>query len=95
MATQIKSTINDVINHVNATGNSNIKFKTYPAISNFYSPVDMTSSIGIEIVEDTHQMFPSSGLRIQVAFWLRGRMAVQYLYIQKKQAWVAAICAYK
>lgn len=94
MATQIKSTINDVINHVNATGNSNIKFKTYPAISNFYSPVDMTSSIGIEIVEDTHQMFPSSGLRIQVAFWLRGRMAVQYLYIQKKKAWVAAICAY-
>ena len=27
MATQIKSTINDVINHVNATGNTNIKFK--------------------------------------------------------------------
>ena len=38
MATQIKTAVNDVINHVTATGNSNIKFKTYPAMTNYYAP---------------------------------------------------------
>ena len=58
MATQIKTAVNDVINHVTATGNSNIKFKTYPAMTNYYAPVEATSSISTEIAEDTYRLFP-------------------------------------
>ena len=58
MATQIKIAVNDVINHVTATDNSNIKFKTYPAMTNYYAPVEATSSISTEIAEDTYQLFP-------------------------------------
>lgn len=58
MATQIKAAVNDVINHVIATGNSNIKFKTYPAMTNYYAPVEATSGISTEIAEDTYQLFP-------------------------------------
>ena len=58
MATQIKIAVNDVINHVTATGNSNIKFKTYPTLSSVWAPVNATSSIGVETAEDTYQLFP-------------------------------------
>ena len=58
MATQIKIAVNDVINHVTATGNSNIKFKTHPTASSVWAPVKATSSIGVETVEDTYQLFP-------------------------------------
>ena len=95
MATQIKSTINDVINHVNATGNSNIKFKTYPAISNFYGPVDMTSSIGIEIVEDTYQMFPSSWITYPssvLASWADGGAVP--IYSKKASVGSGHLCVY-
>ena len=58
MATQIKTAVNDVINHVITTGNSNIKFKTYPTLSNFWAPIEATSSISTEIAEDTYRLFP-------------------------------------
>ncbi len=58
MATQIKTAVNDVINYVTATGNSNIKFKTYPAMTNYYAPVEATSGISTEIAEDTYRLFP-------------------------------------
>lgn len=61
MATQIKSTINDVINHVTTTGDTHIKFKaTYEGpqtvLHSIYAAIGPTATIGIEPAEDTYEL---------------------------------------
>ena len=65
MATQIKSTINDVINHVTTTGDTHIKFKaTYEGpqtvLRSIYAAIGTTATIGIEPAEDTFELLPAA-----------------------------------
>ncbi len=65
MATQIKSTINDVINHVTTTGDTHIKFKaTYEGpqtvLRSIYAAIGPTATIGIEPAEDTFELLPAA-----------------------------------
>ena len=98
MATQIKTAVNDVINHVTATGNSNIKFKAYPIPSSLWGPVEATSSIGVEIAEDTYQLFPkgwatfSGGIQGTLALPLDG--AAVPIYSNKASMAFGKMCVY-
>ena len=98
MATQIKTAVNDVINHVTATGNSNIKFKAYPIPSSLWGPVEATSSIGVEIAEDTYQLFPkgwatfSGGIQGTLVLPLDG--AAVPIYSNKASMAFGKMCVY-
>lgn len=98
MATQIKIAVNDVINHVTATGNSNIKFKAYPIPSSLWGPVEATSSIGVEIAEDTYQLFPkgwatfSGGIQGTLVLPLDG--AAVPIYSNKASMAFGKMCVY-
>lgn len=98
MATQIKTAVNDVINHVTATGNSNIKFKAYPIPSSLWGPVEATSSIGVETAEDTYQLFPkgwatfSGGIQGTLVLPLDG--AAVPIYSNKASMAFGKMCVY-